>query len=149
LLLTAGLLVVAERLGKRTRNLESMSWKDALWIGFAQAISIFPGISRSGSTITGGMLLDLERPAATRFAMLLSIPIMLSAGLLAGLDLMQIPHFASLLKVFIPGFIAAAITGYLAVRWLLNYLTHHPLYGFSIYCTIISLLVLGVSLFVK
>ena len=147
LLLTAGILVIAERLGKRTRALENLNWKDALWIGFAQAISIFPGISRSGATISGGMLRDLERPAATRFAMLLSIPIMLSAGLLAGLDLLQFPHFTSLLKVFIPGFLASAITGYLSIRWLLHYLAHHPLYLFSIYCAAFSLFVLGIAFY--
>ncbi len=143
LLLTAGILAISERLGKRTRSTESIDLKDALWVGCAQAISIFPGVSRSGATICGGMLRDLERPAATRFAMLLSIPIMLAAGLLAGIDLAHIPHFTSLMKVFVPGFIASAITGYLAIRWLLRYLTRHPLYVFSVYCIMLSLFVLG------
>jgi undecaprenyl-diphosphatase len=143
LILTAGILAISERLGKRTRAMESIDWKDSLWIGFAQAISIFPGVSRSGATICGGMLRNLGRPAATRFAMLLSIPIMLSAGFLASLDLVHVPHFSSLLQVFLPGFVASAVTGYLAIRWLLRYLTRHSLYVFSIYCVILSLFVLG------
>ena len=145
LLLTAGMLTIAERVGKRTRTMENLSWIDALWIGCAQVFAIFPGVSRSGATISGGMTRDLERPAATRFAMILSIPIMLSAGLLAGLDLLQIPHFTGLLKVFAPGLLASAITGYLSIRWLLRYLARHPLYVFSIYCTLLALFVLGIA----
>jgi undecaprenyl-diphosphatase len=141
LLLTAGLLLVAERVGKRQRGVEEINWKDALWMGVAQALSIFPGVSRSGATITGGMLRDLKRPDAARFSFLMSIPIMLAAGLLAGKDLLNVPNFTSLLPVFIPGFIAAAVTGYLAIRWLLDYLTHKPLYVFSIYCTLLAGLV--------
>ncbi len=131
---TAGLLVIAERVGRRNRNLESLDWKDALWIGFFQAIAIFPGISRSGATITGGTTRNIARPAAARFAFLMSIPIMLAAGALASVDLLQTPNLASQLPVFIPGFLASAITGYLAIRWLLRFLIHHTLYDFAIYC---------------
>jgi undecaprenyl-diphosphatase len=145
LLVTAGLLVIAERVGKRNRPLEALNWKDALWIGFGQAIAVFPGVSRSGATISAGMTRDLQRPAAARFAFLMSIPIMLAAGLLAGLDLVQMEGFSELLPVFIPGFIAAAVTGYLSIRWLLGYLVRGSLYGFVIYCTLLALLVFGVS----
>jgi undecaprenyl-diphosphatase len=74
LLITAALLVIAEKVGKRNRSMESMGWKDSVIVGIFQAIAIFPGISRSGSTITGGMIRDLERPSAARFAFLMSIP---------------------------------------------------------------------------
>lgn len=143
---TAGLLVLAERIGKRTRSLEHLSWKDALWIGGFQAIAIFPGISRSGATITGGMMRDLDRPSAARFAFLIMIPIMLAAGLLAGFDMVQIENWTSFLPVFIPGFIASAVTGYLTIRWLLRFLAHHPLYDFAIYCVAAGLITLLVSL---
>lgn len=145
LLLTAGLLVTAEQAGRRSRSLGALNWKDALWVGLGQALAIFPGVSRSGATIFAGMARDLERPAAARFAFLISIPIMLAAGLVAGLDLLQMDGFAELLPVFIPGFIASAITGYLSIRWLLGYLTRHSLYGFAIYCVAIALLTLGVN----
>ena len=120
--------------------MESLSWKDSLIIGVFQAIAIFPGISRSGSTITGGMVRDLERPTAARFAFLMSIPIMLAAGLLGGLDLLEIPDLASLLPIFIPGFIASAVVSYLAIGWLLRFLNRYPLYVFAIYCIGLSLL---------
>lgn len=145
LFVTAGLLVVAEKIGKRKRELVSLTWKDAVWIGVFQAIAIFPGVSRSGATITGGMTRDLVRPAAARFAFLMSIPIMLAAGLLASVDMVQMPDLGSALLVFIPGFIAAAVTGYLVIRWLLKYLVQHTLYDFAIYCVAAGVVTLLVS----
>jgi undecaprenyl-diphosphatase len=145
LFVTAGLLVVAERVGKRTRELESLNWKDALWIGLFQAASIFPGVSRSGATITGGMTRDFQRPAAARFAFLMSIPIMLASGLLASLDLVGAPNFGASLLIFIPGLIVAAVIGYLAIRWLLRYLVQHTLYDFAIYCAVLGLITLVIT----
>jgi undecaprenyl-diphosphatase len=147
LLITATLLVIAERVGKRNRSMESMGWKDSLIIGIFQAISIFPGISRSGSTITGGMVRDLERPSAARFAFLMSVPIMLAAGLLGGLDLLKIPDLSSVLPVFLPGLIASAVVSYLAIGWLLRFLNRYPLYVFAIYCVGLSLLIFGTVLY--
>jgi undecaprenyl-diphosphatase len=145
LLGTAALLISAERLGRQNQPIESITLIDALFIGFYQAVAIFPGISRSGATITGGMARNLGRPAAARFAFLMSMPIMLAAGLLAGKDFIGLPNLGSLLPVFIPGFIASAITGYLAIRWLLGYLVRHSLYVFSIYCAVLALLVLALN----
>ena len=147
LLVTAGLLTIAERLGKRQRELDSLKLGDSVWIGVAQAVAIFPGISRSGATITGGMLRGLQRPAAARFSFLMSIPIMLAAGLLAGLDLLDMPNFSRMLPVFIPGFAAAGFVGYLSIRWLLGYLTHRSLKVFAVYCLVIGLISIGASLF--
>ena len=67
LALTALLLLIAEWVGKRTKEMREIKWLDALWVGVAQALSLFPGVSRSGATITGGMIRDLKRPAAARF----------------------------------------------------------------------------------
>lgn len=147
LFLTAGLLLVAEWIGGHNLISKEMSWKDALWIGCAQALAIFPGVSRSGSTIVGGMTRHLDRPAAARFSFLMSIPIMVAAGLLQGVDLIQMPNFYNLLPIFLPGFLAAAIVGYLSIRWLLGYLTHHRLYLFSIYCVTIGVLILILDFF--
>jgi undecaprenyl-diphosphatase len=146
LFVTAVLLLIAERTGKRVRDVKNLSWKDAIWIGFFQALAIFPGVSRSGATITGGMTRDLERPASARISFLMSIPIMLAAGLAASVDMLKVPDIFSQIPAFIPGFITAAVVGYLAIRWLLGYLTRHPLYVFSIYCTLAGLLALGLSL---
>lgn len=145
LLLTALLLYLAEKLGKRTVKLKGMNWLDSLVIGCFQALSLFPGISRSGSTITGGMLRDLDRPSAARFSFLISIPAMLGAGLIATLDLLQMPSFADQLPSLLIGFLAAAIVGYLSIRWLLGYLTHRSLYVFAVYCVVIAAVVLLVG----
>lgn len=142
---TAGLLILAEKVGKRNRELSTLNWKDAVWIGVFQALAVFPGISRSGATITGGMTRNLERPAAARFGFLLSIPVMLAAGAMASIDLVQTPGLTNMLPVFIPGFIAAAVTGYFVIRWLLRFLTSHTLYDFAIYCVAVGLIVLLVS----
>jgi undecaprenyl-diphosphatase len=146
LLVTAGLLLVAERVGRRNRTLEELTWADALWIGFAQALAIFPGVSRSGASISGGMTRNLERPSAARFSFMMSIPVMLAAGLLATLDLIKIPNAASLMTAFIPGFVAAAVVGYLSIRWLIGYLTRRPLTIFAVYCAVLGLFILALQL---
>lgn len=144
LLGTAALLVLAEKFGKRNRDLNNMDWLDAIWIGISQILALFPGMSRSGATITGGMTRNLDRPSAARFSFLMSIPVMLAAGLIASMDLIAMPDFTARLPVYIPGFIAAAVTGYLAIRWLIRFLTHYPLYIFSIYCVFLALLTITV-----
>jgi undecaprenyl-diphosphatase len=145
LLVTALILLAAERVGKRSRNLESVNWKDALWIGIAQILSLFPGVSRSGSTIGGGMARNFDRPAAARFSFLMSIPVMLAAGGLSFLDLLKVPDLSSFLPSMAAGFIMAAVVGYLAIRWLLGFLGRRSLYVFAVYCTALSVIVLLVS----
>lgn len=137
---TALLLMTAERMGHREKTLDEITWQDALWIGAFQAAAVFPGISRSGATITGGMLRQVERPAAARFSFLMAIPIMLAAGGLETVKMLQTPRLLSQLPPFIPGFIAAAVVGYLSIRWLLKYLMQHSLYDFAIYCVAAGML---------
>ena len=74
------LLSLGEWLGKKARNLDSMTWLDSLIIGLFQVLAVFPGSSRSGSVIPGGMLRNFDRPSATRFAFLMAAPVMLAAG---------------------------------------------------------------------
>jgi undecaprenyl-diphosphatase len=145
LFVTAGMLTIAEWLGKRTRSLEVMDWKDALWVGCFQAIAIFPGISRSGATMTGGMTRNFNRTDAARFSFLLSIPIMLAAGALTSVDLLQLPNLNTILPIFIPGFIISGVVGYIAIRWLLRFLVNHSLYDFAIYCVAAGLITLITS----
>jgi undecaprenyl-diphosphatase len=146
LLVTAGLLAISEWLGHRSRSMDGMRWTDALWIGCAQVLSLFPGISRSGSTIAGGMTRDLRRPDAARFAFLMAVPIMIGAGLVAVRDLLRAPDVAAQLGNVAVGFAAAAVVGYLAIRWLLRYLSHRPLTVFIAYTAIAGLIGLGLSI---
>jgi undecaprenyl-diphosphatase len=134
LLSAAVLLALAEWLGRRTRGLDSMTWLDALIIGFFQVIAVFPGASRSGTTISGGMLRGLDRPAAARFAFLMSIPIMLGAGAFQVLDVIHLPGLVELLPALTIGLITAAVVGWFSARWLLAYLNRNSLYAFAAYC---------------
>jgi undecaprenyl-diphosphatase len=141
LLGTAALLVIAELVGKRTRTLESITWLDALLVGVFQIISLLPGISRSGSTISGGMIRSFDRPSAARFSFLMSIPVMIGAGSLAVLDLIKLPDFTGQIPTLLAGFITAAVVGYLSIRWLLSYLSKRSLYVFAIYSLVASTIV--------
>jgi undecaprenyl-diphosphatase len=137
---TAILLVIAERVGNRIKILEKVTPLDALVIGLFQILALFPGISRSGATIAGGMTRNLQRPAAARFAFLMSTPIMLAAGLNASIDLIGSGDIFALLPVYLPGFIAAAVVGYLAIGWLLSFLTKYSLYYFAAYCVLVAII---------
>jgi undecaprenyl-diphosphatase len=138
LFVTAILLTLAEWLTKKDRALDSMTWLDALIIGLMQIIAVFPGASRSGTTISGGMFRNLDRPSAARFAFLMSIPVMLAAGAYEMLDVIQMPNLAEFLPLLAVGFITAAIVGWFAIRWLIDYLSRRSLYVFAIYCAVVG-----------
>ena len=142
LLLTALLLVVSETVGHRNRSMETLTWKDSLFIGFSQALALLPGVSRSGATIAGGMSRHIDRSSAARFSFLMSVPVMLGAGLLAFKDLAELPDAGGFLMPLLVGFCAAAVSGYIAIRWLISYLSKHSLYLFAVYCTVLGLIVI-------
>ncbi len=141
------LLFLAEWLGKRVRKLDSMTWLDALIVGICQILAVFPGASRSGSAISGGMYRSFNRPSATRFAFLLSAPIMLAAGGYESLSVLKLHILHTLLPPLAVGFIAAAILGWLSIGWLINYVSKHSLYVFAAYCAIVGLAALLFQLF--
>ncbi|CAK8710742.1 hypothetical protein GKODMF_01740 [Candidatus Electrothrix gigas] len=142
LFLTAILLVIAELAGQRNRSMKEITWLDSLLIGFSQVLALLPGVSRSGATIAGGMTRHLDRSAAARFSFLMSVPVMLGAGVLAFKDLAELPTLNDFLLPLLVGFLAALISGYIAIRWLIAYLSKHSLYLFAVYCTVLGLLVL-------
>jgi undecaprenyl-diphosphatase len=138
LYLTALLLLVSERVGNKNRSLGEIKWQDTLWFGVAQAMSIFPGVSRSGSSMAGGMARHFDRPAAARFSFLMSIPIMIAAGVLATLDLVRSPELGHMIPQVAAGFITAGVVGYFSIRWLLSYLMRNTFTAFAIYCIILG-----------
>lgn len=133
-----------ERAGK-ARSLSGMKVIDALLIGLFQAISIFPGISRSGATISGGILRKLDRQSAARFSFLMSIPIMLAAGVLGVKDLLEVPNFGQMAGLILIGFILAGVVGYLVIRWFIGYLRGRSLLPFAAYCAVLALVVIAAS----
>jgi undecaprenyl-diphosphatase len=129
------LLSLAEWMTKKNRSLDSMTWLDALIIGLFQVIAVFPGASRSGTTISAGMFRGLDRKSAARFAFLMSIPVMLAAGVY---QMLEMPVSGSFLPLLAVGFMTAALVGWLAVKWLLGYLSKHSFYAFAIYCGVVG-----------
>ena len=137
----AVLLTLAEALTKKNRTLDSMTWLDALIIGIFQIIAVFPGASRSGTTISGGMLRGFDRPSAARFAFLMSVPVMLAAGGYEMLDVIKMPNLGEFLPLLAVGFVTAAIVGWFAIRWLIDYLSKRSLYVFAAYCAIVGAII--------
>ncbi len=135
------LLTLAESLTKKNRSLDSMNWLDALIVGLFQIIAVFPGASRSGSTISGGMFRGLDRPAAARFAFLMSVPVMLAAGAYQSLDVVKMPNLGEFLPLLAVGFVTAALVGWFAIKWLIDYLSKHSLYVFAAYCAVVGTIV--------
>ena len=142
---TAIMLTAAEIFSKKEKDLEQLTWLDSLIIGLFQGLAIFPGISRSGATVSGGLFKGYTREAAARFSFLLSIPIMLAAGLLSVIDLVKAEFFLSFLPTMLFGFVIAGIIGYFSIRWLLGYLKRNSLFGFAIYCAVVSILTIFVA----
>lgn len=117
-----------------------VTWLDALWIGSAQILALFPGISRSGSTIAGGITRGLVRSEAARFSFLMAVPVMIGAGALAALDLFKFGISMEHLLNLGAGFLSAMMMGYAAIHWLLGYLKRRSLLPFAWYCLIVGFL---------
>jgi undecaprenyl-diphosphatase len=143
-LTAAAILTLAERLGKQDRPLASMAWLDAIIIGAFQVLAVFPGSSRSGAAISGGMLRNLDRSAATRFAFLMSAPVMLAAGAYETLGLFQRGGLGNLLPVLPWGLLVAAVSGWFSIGWLIGFVGRHRLYSFAAYCAILAAVCIAV-----
>lgn len=139
------LMYVVDRLASGKTKLESIRLPQALVIGCAQALALIPGTSRSGITITAGRLVGLDRVSATRFSFLLSAPIITGATLKVVLT----PHnFAELTAepvLYGAGIIAAGISGYLAIRFMISYLARHGLALFAGYRILLGITILVVG----
>lgn len=116
----------------RIESVDDMTWRDALKIGLAQSFALIPGTSRSGATIIGGMLFGLSRRAATEFSFFLAVPTLIAAGLY---DLFKNRHLldAADLGPFAIGSVAAFISAFVCIRWLLRYITTHDFTVFAWY----------------
>lgn len=122
-----------------------MTWSDAVVVGLFQMVALLPGVSRSGSTIVGGLSRGLDRSTAARFSFLLGIPAILAAGLQAILEIFSANGRDFSTGVYVVSFIAAGITGYACIHWLLTWVKKHTLYGFAAYVALFSIIFLAVS----
>lgn len=151
LIITAGLLAGSEQLTHRLSNpheLPRMTQRDAITIGCAQVIALLPGVSRSGSTIAAGLTRNLRRDAAARFSFLLGAPVFFGAGLLQLVDALSGEASGTIetIPALLVGFVVSAVTGFIAIRFLLAYLRTNNLYPFATYCLIVGCLVIGLVL---
>lgn len=136
LLATGTLLYVADTFTPSSEK-KTLSYKEALIIGTVQGIAVFPGISRSGSTISTGILLGIERNAAAQFSFLLSIPAILGAVVLEGKDLLTLTQSPNFL-LYLIGTLIAFLTGYVAIATLIKLVIRRKLVWFSFYCWVLG-----------
>nr|WP_216634788.1 undecaprenyl-diphosphate phosphatase [Gloeomargarita lithophora] len=134
------LLAWAERVGSRSRGMEDIRIRDGIGVGFTQALALIPGVSRSGATLTGGLLLGLERPAAARFSFLLGIPALFLAGIVELVTEIELTT-ESLVSVFW-GTLSALIFSYWAIDFLLKFLQRHSTQVFIIYRIVLGMIIL-------
>lgn len=145
-MVAAGLVFLASEKWPRAKNKTHITAIDAIIIGIFQAIAIIPGVSRSGSTIAAGLFQKLERTAAARFSFLLGSPAMLGAALLTFKDC-DFAAAADCLNgtpviTLALGFLAAAVTGFLTIKFLMRFLKTHTLQFFAIYLLVLGGLIL-------
>jgi undecaprenyl-diphosphatase len=134
------LLALAEKVSSRSRELDSLSTRDGLVIGCAQALALIPGVSRSGSTITAGLFLGFDRPAAARYSFLLSVPAVVLSGLF---ELKDIGGGGSAgAGATAVATLLAFVVGYASIAFLLRFLEHHSTIVFVIYRVALGTLVL-------
>jgi undecaprenyl-diphosphatase len=126
-------LLLAERLGRKTRDARTLGYGESFLIGVAQATALAPGISRSGATITMAMLLDVERAAAARFVFLMSLPAVMAAAVKEALDVAEIGIAGLPVTILLVGLVTSAVVGYVTVKFFVRYLAGHSLAVFAYY----------------
>ncbi|MDP1675565.1 MAG: undecaprenyl-diphosphatase UppP [Bacteroidota bacterium] len=147
MIILAVVLMIAEAIVKKRtelhikqKSLDDISWKDAILIGFAQAVALIPGSSRSGTTITGGLFVGLNRETSARFSFLLSLPSIFAAGVL---ELVKERELLFSSDIGLPNLavatIVSGIVGYASIAFLLNYLKSHTTYLFIIYRIVVGI----------
>lgn len=126
-------MLLAEKIGAKQRKMDSMTYTDYAVIGIAQALALFPGVSRSGITISAGLFCNLDRTTAARFSFLLSTPAVVGAGLVAIKDVAKHGLPVGDWAVMGAGFAAAAVSGFVAIGFLMRYLQRRSLTTFALY----------------
>lgn len=127
------LLALAEMLGRRQRGFEVLGMKDGIGMGLAQALALIPGVSRSGSTLTAGLFMGLERSTAARFSFLMGIPAITLAGLVELQGLLSGGLDSIVWGPLVGGLVGAVVSSYLAIYWLIRFLKRHSTWVFVWY----------------
>jgi undecaprenyl-diphosphatase len=142
LAVVGGVMIWADQGTRKQRTMLDLTMVDGIVVGCAQALALVPGVSRSGSTIIAALFLGMARPDAARFSFLLGIPAIAGAGLYELKD--AIDQFGdSAVSAIVVGTLAAAVSGYLAIAWLMRFLSRHSLAPFGVYRILLGLLLAG------
>lgn len=147
LLITGTILVIAEKMAKGRKRVEQMKFRNAVLVGLMQGIAIWPGISRSGSTLFGGLITGLNREFAVKYAFLISIPSILGSVIVEAPDAFSSGMSMGDLGPVIVGVIVSAISGFFAIKTMIRVVSNKKLTGFSIYTWALGALVLLYAVF--
>ena len=147
LIITGFLLMFAERMGNSRRGLDKMNFRNAFFIGIVQGIAICPGISRSGSTLFGSLICNLERSFAVKFVFLISIPSILGSAVLEIPDALAQGLDPSLLGPVLAGMVVAAVSGLIAIKTMIKIVSNKKLNYFSWYVWIVGAAVILYGIF--
>lgn len=147
LLVTGCLLVIAERMGTSNRGIKEMNFRNAIFVGVVQGIAICPGISRSGSTLFGSLLCNLDRTFAVKFVFLISIPSILGSAVMEAPDAIAAGMNMSDLGPIIVGMIVAAVSGLIAIKTMIKVVSNKKLNYFSYYVWLLGIFVIVYGLF--
>jgi undecaprenyl-diphosphatase len=145
LLLFSGVMWITERLASQQRSLASLRLMDALVVGAAQAVALIPGVSRSGITISAGLVLGIARADAARFSFLLAAPITAGAAVLQLTKLALSGIASEMVLPFLVGIVSSAIVGFLCIAFLLRFLSRFSLRVFIAYRVLLALIVLVIA----
>lgn len=145
-LITGVLMFLAEKMGAANRDIRKMNCRNALFIGVLQGIAIYPGISRSGSTLVGGLTTGLKREFAVKFAFLISIPSILGSVVLEAPKALEGDLDAALLGPILAGMLIAAVSGYFAIKTMIRIVSNKKLSYFSYYVWVLGLCTIGYGL---
>ena len=146
LLITGTILVIAERMGKSNKGIKEMKFRHAFFVGLMQGVAICPGISRSGSTLFGGLITGLNREFAVKFAFLISIPSILGSVIVEAPDAFKAGMDMSLIGPVLVGVIVSAVAGLIAIKAMIKLVSNKNLMGFSIYTWALGIAVIVYAL---
>ena len=127
---------------KGNKEDKDLTWKDALFIGLIQIISVIPGISRSGSTLIAALFRDIKRTPALKYSFMLYIPISIGTMILGIKDILELPNLNDLILPYSLGFLASFIVSYFTLRWFMKLVRKGNLIYFSLYCLVLGILIL-------
>jgi undecaprenyl-diphosphatase len=144
LVVFSAVIALAERLGRQSRDVEQLTWRDAIVVGVAQTLALVPGVSRSGATISAGLFLGLQRELAARFGFLLALPAVFASGLFSLPDAFR-PVSVGMSATgpqLVVAIAIAFVVGLAAVTWFLRFLVRHSMYWFVGYRVVVGVAVL-------